>query len=192
MVKTPVEKIKKKVAEKKTTLKAKGVKRVKGEKEEKVKKTEVKEVIEPVVVSVPVEETVSVSKKSEYLFGLGRRKTAIARVRVYKKGEGKVTVNQKEMKIYFPTIDLQGRVLAPIEVVGQTGKLDVTVVVSGGGRVSQAEAVRHGVSRALLLLNPNFKKPLKKAGYLTRDPRQKERKKPGLKRARKAPQWTKR
>lgn len=159
------------------------------------KKKQVKPVevaVKEVVVSAPVEEATVNAKKSEYLFGLGRRKTAIARVRVYKKGEGKVTINEKDLKIYCPTADLQGKVLSALEVVGQTDKLDIAAKVSGGGRVAQAEAIRHGMSRALLLLNPNFKKPLKKAGYLTRDPRQKERKKPGLKRARKAPQWTKR
>lgn len=188
--KTKEEKPKKKAV--KPVKPVKPVKQIKPVKPVKQVKPEKVEIVESVIVNVPTEENVDNKKKSEYLFGLGRRKTAIARVRVYKKGDGKITINERELKIYFPTADLQERVLAPLEVVGQTGKLDVSVVISGGGRVSQAEAVRHGMSRALLQLNPNFRKPLKKAGFLTRDSRQKERKKPGLKRARKAPQWTKR
>lgn len=146
---------------------------------------------EPIVVEQE-EKDLSASKKQEYLYSVGKRKTSIAQVRVYKKGEGKFIVNEKDVNKYFPTAELQERAKAPLELVGQTDKLDVTVKVLGGGPTGQAEAVRHGISRALLLLNPNFRKPLKKAGYLTRDARKKERKKPGLKKARKAPQWKKR
>lgn len=146
---------------------------------------------EPIVVEQE-EKDLSAGKKQEYLYAVGKRKTSIAQVRVYKKGEGKFIVNEKEMKKYFPTAELQERAMSPLELVGQTDKLDVTVKVLGGGSTGQAEAVRHGISRALLLLNPNFRKPLKKAGYLTRDARKKERKKPGLKKARKSPQWKKR
>ncbi len=153
----------------------------------------VKEKVEPMETLSKVEdENATSTKKAEYLYGVGRRKTAIAQVRVYKKGTGEIIVNDKQANNYFPTLDLQDRLLSPLKVVGQVAKLDITVKVIGGGSMSQAEAVRHGISRALLLLNPNFKKPLKKAGYLTRDSRKKERKKPGLKRARKAPQWKKR
>ncbi|HMB26080.1 MAG TPA: 30S ribosomal protein S9 [Patescibacteria group bacterium] len=133
-----------------------------------------------------------ISDKQEYLYGVGRRKTAVAQVRVYKKGEGKLTVDNKDVKEVFPTPELQSKINDPLKMVGQEDKLDVTVKVKGGGKNAQAEAIRHGISRALLLLNPNFKKPLKKAGYITRDDRKKERKKPGLKRARKSPQWKKR
>jgi small subunit ribosomal protein S9 len=147
-----------------------------------VKDSEVKE-----AVKAP-----TAKKKDEYIYAVGKRKTAVAQVRVYKKGEGKFIVNDKESVVYFPTPGLQERVTAAQKQAGQTDKLDVTVKVRGGGPVSQAEAVRHGIARALLELNANFRKPLKKAGYLTRDARKKERKKPGLKRARKAPQWKKR
>ncbi|OGF36946.1 30S ribosomal protein S9 [Candidatus Falkowbacteria bacterium RIFOXYC2_FULL_48_21] len=131
-------------------------------------------------------------KKSEYLFGIGRRKSATAQVRVYKKGSGVITVNGKDFKVYFPLAAQQDIATSPLKIVGQVEKLDVVVKVLGGGFMSQTEAMRHGLSRALLLLNQNFRKPLKKAGFLTRDSRKKERKKPGLKRARKAPQWAKR
>ena len=131
-------------------------------------------------------------KKQEYLYSVGRRKTSIAQVRLYKKGEGKITVNEKEFEKYFCTAEMRERILSPLKLVGQQDKLEVGVLVRGGGLMSQAEAVRHGISRVLLLLNQNFRKPLKKAGFLTRDARIKERKKPGLKRARKGPQWAKR
>lgn len=134
----------------------------------------------------------SSKKKQEYLYAVGRRKSAVAQVRVYKKGDGKFIVNEKDIDKYFPSAELLDKVKAPLILAGQTDKLVITVKVKGGGLSGQAEAVRHGISRALLLLNPNFRKPLKKAGFLTRDARIKERKKPGLKGARKAPQWTKR
>ena len=164
-----------------------------------VKKTVevIKKVKAPVQTDEKVTEVANASKdddkkKLEYLYSVGKRKTAVAQVRVYKRGTGSFTVNGKEMNKYFPTLDLQERAEAPLKVVGQAEKLDVSVKVKGGGAVSQAEAARHGISKAVLQLNPNFRKPLKKAGYLTRDARKKERKKPGLKRARKAPQWKKR
>lgn len=138
------------------------------------------------------EESTNSKKKQDYLYAVGRRKSAVAQVRIYKKGEGKFIVNEKELNKYFPSAELLDKVKAPLVLAGQTDKLSITVKVVGGGISGQAEAVRHGISRALLLLNPNFRKPLKKAGFLTRDARVKERKKPGLKGARKAPQWTKR
>lgn len=147
---------------------------------------------EPAIVEKPEEAPADDKKKIEYLVGIGRRKSARARVLVFKNGEGRFTINNKDFKQYFPTLDLQERVLAPFKVVGQMDRLELTAKVEGGGVSEQADAVRHGASRALLLFNPNFKKPLKKAGLLTRDPRKKERKKPGLKRARKRPQWAKR
>ncbi|PIR94376.1 30S ribosomal protein S9 [Candidatus Falkowbacteria bacterium CG10_big_fil_rev_8_21_14_0_10_39_11] len=131
-------------------------------------------------------------KKSEYLYAVGKRKTSIAQVRVYKKGEGGIVINEKDLKDYFPTSARQETVKAPLTLIGQGDKLNVTVKVLGGGFVSQSEAIRHGVSLALVQLNPNFRKPLKKAGFITRDARKKERKKPGLKGARRAPQWKKR
>ncbi len=169
---------------------------------EEIKKTETKKktVTAKVVTSVKaqpkldelvVEEKDS-KKKAEYLYGVGKRKSAVAQVRVYKKGTGKVTINGKDVADYCATPNHVEKVLSPLKVVGQNEKLDVTAKVVGGGSNAQAEAVRHGMARALLLLNINFRKPLKKSGYITRDPRKKERKKPGLKRARKAPQWKKR
>ena len=176
---------------KKTTKKTAAKKTVKKIKAESAIEVEVKPIETPLTI---VEETADLAgkKKSEYLYGVGRRKTAIAQVRVYKKGDGKISVNNKDVKALFPNVELQDKILSPLKIVGQMDKLAVTVIVQGGGKVAQAEAIRHGISRALLLLNPNFRKPLKKADFLTRDSRKKERKKPGLKRARKAPQWTKR
>lgn len=130
-------------------------------------------------------------KKTEYIYAVGRRKTAVAQVRLYKKGEGEIIVNGKSLDEYFPAE--QGEdVRLPLRLAGQTDKLKITVKVVGGGKNGQAEAVRHGLARTLIQLNPNFRKPLKKAGFLTRDSRRKERKKPGLKGARRAPQFSKR
>lgn len=130
-------------------------------------------------------------KKSEYLYAVGRRKTAVARIRLYKNGKGEILINDKPIKEYF-NAGLCEIINAPLQAIGQMDKIDVTVKVTGGGIAGQAEAVRHGIARALVDLNLNFRKPLKKAGYLKRDARKKERKKPGLKRARRAPQWSKR
>jgi small subunit ribosomal protein S9 len=145
-----------------------------------------------IVLEEEADKNADSKKKSEYLYAVGRRKTAVAKVKIMKKGNGEISVNGKEYKTYFPQTDLQRKVYSAIKTVGQTEKLDIIATVLGGGVSSQAEAIRHGISRALIQLNPNFKKPLKKAGFLTRDSRRKERKKPGLKRARKAPQWQKR
>lgn len=150
-----------------------------------VKKVEKKEVKLP-------ESEKTVDKKTEYLYAVGKRKTAIAQVRVYKKGAGKITINKKKYTDFFTTQMLQEIIVKPLKLIGQKEKLDVTVRIVGGGSKGQAEAVRHGISKALIQLNPNFRKPLKKAGYLTRDARKKERKKPGLRGARRAPQWSKR
>ncbi|MBI4175226.1 30S ribosomal protein S9 [Candidatus Berkelbacteria bacterium] len=120
-----------------------------------------------------------------YLYGTGRRKTAIARVRLYEKGNGQITINDR-----VEPADMI--IIAPLELVGELGKWDLSVKVLGGGKQSQKEAIRHGIARALLEANADWRQSLKKAGYLRRDPREKERKKPGLKRARRAPQWAKR
>lgn len=122
--------------------------------------------------------------ENRYFYGTGRRKSAVARVRIYP-GNGKYLVNNKE-------INLADEAIAPIKLVGKISDLDLSIKVSGGGKNGQIEAIRHGVSRALVGLNPEFRPTLKKAGYLTRDPREVERKKPGLKKARRAPQWSKR
>ncbi len=127
-----------------------------------------------------------------YYQGTGRRKTAVARVRLFP-GSGEFIVNNKKPEKYFgPRELLQREIWMPLQLTGNTANFNVVVKVRGGGVHSQAGAVRHGVARALLDLDPDLRPTLKKAGLLTRDPRAKERKKAGLKRARKAPQYTKR
>jgi len=130
--------------------------------------------------------------KRPYLCAVGRRKEAIATVRLYKNGKGGITVNKKLYSEYFPTSELEQIVSSPLKSVGQADKVDIEAKVRGGGMRGQAEAVRLGIARVLVQLNINFKKNLRKAGFLTRDPRVKERKKYGLRRARRAPQWQKR
>lgn len=127
-----------------------------------------------------------------YFFGTGRRKTAVARVRLYP-GTGTVTVNGKTIVEYFGGRQLHELVvMQPLRLTGKTGQYNVSVKVVGGGTSGQAGAVRHGIARALIQADEALRPALKKNGLLTRDPRMKERKKPGLKRARKAPQYTKR
>ena len=126
-----------------------------------------------------------------YYEGVGRRKTATARVRLYP-GEGNVVVNGKPMGEYFPREGDAMHLLEPLKVTGTADTFNVSVKVQGGGVTGQAGAVRHGIARALLVADPNLRPVLRKGGFLTRDARMKERKKPGLKRARKAPQYTKR
>lgn len=138
------------------------------------------------------EETASKKIMQEYLYAAGKRKTAVARVRLYPKGKGLVTVNEKPMEEYFKLITSKGVISSPLKIAGLTKEFDISVKVSGGGVNAQAEAIRHGISRALLLYNDQLRTSLKKAGFLTRDSRIKERKKPGLKRARRAPQFSKR
>ena len=130
----------------------------------------------------------------QYIEAVGRRKTAIARVRLFTKGKGKkeFLINEKEYQNYFPNFELQETINAPLEVTNNEDEFKVSVKVKGGGVYSQAEAVRHGISRALIKFNPELRKRLKKVGFLTRDSRMRERKKFGLKRARRGPQWSKR
>lgn len=132
------------------------------------------------------------SPQGKYSFAVGRRKTSTARVRLYHKGTGTITVNGKDYRAYFPVRTWQDEVTSPLVISGTNDTKDVSIVVLGGGPHSQAGAVRHGIARALLDFDETFRKTLKKVGYLTRDPRMKERKKPGLRRARRAPQWAKR
>ena len=129
--------------------------------------------------------------KSSRFYGTGRRKCRIARVYLVP-GTGKVTINKKDMEEYFGLNTLKVIVNQPFAATGTTGKYDVLVNVHGGGFTGQAGAIRHGISRALLQADPEFRPVLKKAGFLTRDPRMKERKKYGLKAARRAPQFSKR
>ena len=129
---------------------------------------------------------------SKYFEGIGRRKTAVARVRIFPKTKGGIEINNKKTSEYFPTKEIEQVVTSPLGLMNLEDKFKITVQVRGGGLSSQAEAVRHGLSRALIEFNPEFRKRLKKIGFLTRDPRMRERKKFGKKRARKSPQWSKR
>ena len=126
-----------------------------------------------------------------YFYGTGRRKHSVARVRVFN-GTGKVTINGRDINDYFGLETLKLLVNSPLVLTENEGKFDVVVNVVGGGCAGQAGAIRHGRSRALLQFNPELRPALKKAGFLTRDPRMKERKKYGLKAARRAPQFSKR
>ena len=128
----------------------------------------------------------------QYFEGIGRRKTATARVRLYPGGSGKILVNDRPLEDYFPRPVDRHHLLEPLKATETEGRFDITVKVKGGGISGQAGAVRLGIARALLKVDPNLRPVLRKGGFLTRDARVKERKKPGLKRARKAPQYTKR
>ena len=132
------------------------------------------------------------SKPDRYFEAVGRRKTATARVRLFTRGDKQFTINGKDYKEYFPIKADQENATASMNKMKCLDKFKVTIIVKGGGRNAQAEAVRHGTARVLVDFNNNFRKRLRKAGYLTRDPRMRERKKFGLKRARKSPQWAKR
>lgn len=128
----------------------------------------------------------------QYYEGIGRRKESTARVRVMP-GSGKFIVNDKPGEEYFTRLGDMEKIVKPLETVGEEqSQLDITVMVEGGGVTGQTDAVQLGIARALILLNPDYRPPLRKGGFLTRDARIKERKKPGLKGARKAPTYTKR
>lgn len=148
-----------------------------------------KAVVAEVVAPETVPETL---KGGSYIYAIGRRKTAIAKVRLIKNGKGLITVNAKPMEKFFTTFETRSMVVAPLKMSGLETAVDVSAQTNGGGILGQAEAVRLGISRALCELNPTYRTVLKKLGYLKRDPRAKERKKPGLKKARRAPQWSKR
>lgn len=132
------------------------------------------------------------SRKKVQYWGTGRRKKAVARVRVLAGGTGVVTINKRPIDDYFPLDTLKLIVNQPFAETDTVGKFDVVVNVRGGGPTGQAGAIRHGIARALCNVDSTYRPALKKAGFLTRDPRMKERKKPGLKKARKAPQFSKR
>ena len=136
-------------------------------------------------------ETVSYEAKLKSFYGTGRRKHSVARVRLYP-GSGNVTINGRSIDEYFGLETLKLIVRQPLELTETGAQFDVVCTVAGGGVTGQAGAIRHGVSRALLQFNAELRPALKKAGYLTRDPRMKERKKYGLKAARRAPQFSKR
>lgn len=126
-----------------------------------------------------------------FYYGTGRRKSSVARVRVYE-GSGKITINDRDIDDYFGLETLKLIVNQPLELTNTVGKFDIVCNVTGGGVTGQAGAIRHGLSRALLQFDPELRTALKQAGFLTRDPRMKERKKYGLKAARRAPQFSKR
>lgn len=166
---------KKKKAELKPKKKIKTVKTVRKEK---------KAAIEPIVKEE--------EKPTRYFEAVGRRKTAVARVRLFTHGEKVLLVNAKPYQEYFPTVELQQIATSSLTIMKCLDRFRGVAKIKGGGIHAQAEALKHGLARALIIFNPTFRKRLKKAGYLTRDPRMRERKKFGLKRARRAPQWQKR
>lgn len=129
---------------------------------------------------------------SQYHYATGKRKSAVARVRVHVNGSGKIEVNGKPAADYFTVKTQLGTIKEPLEVVEQLNNVDVTVVVSGGGDTGQAQAIRHGIAQGLVELDASFRPVLKRKGFLTRDARKVERKKPGLRKARRSPQWAKR
>jgi len=137
-------------------------------------------------------EIAKVGKSDRYFEAIGRRKTAVARVRLYTKGDKEFMVNDESYQKYFQLPEDQETAVSSMKKMKCLDKFRVTVVVKGGGHRAQSEAVRHGTARVLVEFNNNFRKRLRKAGFLTRDPRMRERKKFGLKRARKSPQWAKR
>jgi small subunit ribosomal protein S9 len=153
----------------------------------------------------PIKKTVAKTKKKKeekevpakkevlkYWEGVGGRKTAMARVRIFKDGEKKILINGKECDVYFPLPEISQLAVSPLKKLDLLNRLTVIVKIKGGGITSQAGAVRHGLSRALVKYNEKYRQKLRQLGYLTRDPRMRERKKFGLKRARRAPQWSKR
>jgi small subunit ribosomal protein S9 len=162
------------------------------------KKEEKKEVVEEIVMPIIGDDDFVINEDDfknlgdKYFEGTGRRKTSIARVRLYTKGDKNIVINDIDYKEYFKIAELQSIILDSFEKMKIMDRFRVVVTVKGGGIHSQAEAVRHGVARALVVFNPDYRKRLRKANFLTRDSRMKERKKFGLKRARKAPQWSKR
>ena len=130
--------------------------------------------------------------KRPYMYGTGRRKSSVARVHLIPGGTGVITINGRDIDDYFGLDTLKLIVRQPLMTVGLTDKVDIECTVAGGGVSGQAGAIRHGISRALLLVDESYRSALKAAGFLTRDPRMKERKKYGLKAARRAPQFSKR
>lgn len=131
------------------------------------------------------------ASKGSYFYGVGKRKTAVAAVKLFSDGNGEMKVNGKDVKKYFTAIQIENA-LAPLAITDNKKTFDIEVILNGGGKSAQSDAIRLGVSRALLLFQPENRPSLKREGFLRRDARIKERKKPGLKRARRAPQFSKR
>lgn len=168
------------------TIKKKNIKIKKETKKKAVKKTVKKKVVKE-----------TKKKTRQYYEAVGRRKRATARVRLFtcrpfEDEQGKILINNKKYTEFFTTLDFQQTVAAPLKKMKSINRFEASIKVRGGGLRGQAEAIRHGLSRALVKFNPDFSKKLKRAGFLTRDSRRVERKKPGLKKARKATQWKKR
>lgn len=130
--------------------------------------------------------------KSQYFYSAGKRKTAVARVKLFEGGKGDVMVNGHKIREYFATPLQVENALAPLRITDNAKAFDVEVTIRGGGKAAQSDAMRHGISRSLLLVDPELRPTLKREGFLRRDARTKERKKPGLKGARRAPQFSKR
>lgn len=174
----------------------KSEKSVKKDKKRETKKN-VKKISRESQKEVPLEKAEKVEtekkprKKERYFYAVGRRKTAVATV-ILKPGKGEIVINQRPVEQYFPREEVRKKIFDPLVLLNQLNQFDISVKTSGGGFNAQAEAIRLGISRALVKFNEEFRSMLKKSGFLTRDAREKERKKPGLKRARRAPQWQKR
>lgn len=196
---------KEKIVKKTKTVKPKVEKVVKPAKESKAVKAKEEKIVPKaakVVKETPVKaekiEKVEKTAKNitqKYFSAIGRRKTSVAQVRLFENenaADGDLIINEKKLKEYFPVALQQNNVLAPLKAVGMHGKFSMTVIVRGGGTTGQVEAVRLGVSRALVEFDEKLKKSLKGLGFMTRDSRKVERKKAGLKKARKSPQWSKR
>lgn len=181
----------KKTKKQKTVKTTKVIKKAPAKDKKTIKPVSVAEVLANVQYDFPTEKELAL-KPSRYFEAVGRRKTAVARVRLFTRGEKQFLINSKPYQEYFTVAQDQETATASMRKMKCLDKFKVTVVVKGGGHSAQAEAVRHGTARVLVDFNNNFKKRLRKVGYLTRDPRMRERKKFGLKRARRAPQWQKR
>jgi len=139
-----------------------------------------------------MEEENKIEFKGKYISVSGKRKTAVAQVRLYKNGRGLIIINNKKLSEYFPTSEYKNTAIKALQLAGLEKSIDFSIVVKGGGKRGQAEAVRHGIAVALVAMDKNLKPILKAEKLLTRDSRKKERKKPGLKKARRAEQWAKR
>ncbi len=171
----------------KKTSARRAVKNVKKE----TKKEDIKQVLKPQNL-IKDENKEQIKEKDKYIYGTGGRKEATVQLRLFPDGQGKFLVNDKDYMKYFPYFEFQKIVTMPLEQLGLKNKFDIIVKVKGGGTRGQAEAIRYALSHSLVKFNTNFRKSLKKLKFLTRDSRIKERKKPGLKKARRAPQWQKR
>ena len=147
-----------------------------------IKKTVTKEKVEPKKKDL----------SGKYIQAIGRRKTSVAQVRLYEKGSGDILINDKVGIEYLKKEENLSAALQPLKIVSKLNDFNISVLVRGGGSLGQIDAIKHGIARALIKIDPELKTILKTNGYITRDPRKKERKKPGLKKARKAPQWSKR